>query len=178
MKFLKYFICRRSPSSLKSPNSPTCGQRKSVRFTDSIGLDLVHVKLFQSEGIDRYAVNDDFFESESALLSFTKRRKLFHVMPSLAAAPNSSNNFHERYLFKHFTLRNVNDVFKTNEEQKVCLESLSTIRMSVSGLIQVENIAFEKKVINFESNNNNTLFLFSFNRSNVWEKKISLKQSF
>ncbi len=155
-------LCRRkySSSSLKSPNSPTSGRKKSVRFADSVGLDLEQVKLFESEKIDRYAINDDFFESESeTLLSPTRRVDLLNGTPSWASASYSSINFNERYLVKQFTLRNIKDVFETKKEQKVCLESLNTTRMFMSGQIQVENIAFEKKVINVRCNNKDIIFI-------------------
>uniref|UniRef100_A0A914WD62 CBM21 domain-containing protein n=1 Tax=Plectus sambesii TaxID=2011161 RepID=A0A914WD62_9BILA len=122
-----------SPSVLKSPNSPSSGLKKSVRFADAVGRDLELIKTFKNEATE---TDDD------EPLSVMRRVRSFQRNSS----PTATSTLNERRLLRHFEVRSKQDVKRIVEEQNVCIESINSHGMCISGFVQVKNVAFEKQV--------------------------------
>ncbi|XP_070574156.1 protein phosphatase 1 regulatory subunit 3C-like [Ptychodera flava] len=125
-----------SGSCLKSPTGspPSSPARKSVRFADSIGMELEAVRIFEKCDSD-YELNlpDSFMKS---------------VLRSRRFMAHCQNNYRvpsEKYLEPCFLLPD-SDISNNVREKKVCLESYEVKDLSVKANVRVANIAFEKSV--------------------------------
>ncbi|XP_072926475.1 protein phosphatase 1 regulatory subunit 3D [Hemitrygon akajei] len=138
---------RRRAKSLPAPaergaasleTASTCRtRRKSVRFADSLGLELTTIKHFCDADVPQipHRVMARLRNERPDCLLPTKMMDILLDNPAHTLEPTFSNpvscpGFLERV-----------------RTDKVCLESFSTDQFSILGLIRVSNIAFEKQVV-------------------------------
>ncbi|XP_026055198.1 protein phosphatase 1, regulatory subunit 3Da [Carassius auratus] len=125
-------IIQRRTQSLPSPSERRrLSRRASVRFVDSLGLDLENVKVFKS-GEDpfvpehvlfRLLMNSEFASTKGMEIS------LPYLKPMFSVQPGDCSNFTERL-----------------SGQQVCLERVLCYEPGIIGIVQVVNLAFEKEV--------------------------------
>uniref|UniRef100_A0A914V6E5 CBM21 domain-containing protein n=1 Tax=Plectus sambesii TaxID=2011161 RepID=A0A914V6E5_9BILA len=106
-----------------------------VRFADSMGLDLEHIRHILVDDYTMVDANPDPHPLNSSIVIRAPR--------TLSASSSSSNC---RYLVKRFNLPNSYNIPKLVDAKKVCLESLTILDLSLTGVIRVANVAFEKQV--------------------------------
>jgi len=121
--------CLKSPTG-SPPSSPT---RKSVRFADSIGMELEAVRMFEKCDSDyELTLPDSFVKSV-----YRSRRFMAHCQNNRVPS--------EKYLEPCFQIPDC-DLTNTLHEKKVCLESYEVKDLSVKATVRVANIAFKKSV--------------------------------
>lgn len=113
-------------SALRSPTR--AGKRKTVRFADSLGLDLEQKTYFES---------DDVRENESRIL-----QSPFSFTPSHSA----SHLANVRLNFTNLPSRSEAEISHLARTQCVCLHSIKITDTNVSGVIHVLNLACDKQV--------------------------------
>lgn len=135
------FSCEPRPKPIIRQRSrslpPTTEKRKKcrnvgVRFIDSLGLDLEHIKLFKS-GEDPCVPHHVAFRlSMGAELADGRHLEISlpYLKPVFAQQPGDQHGFLHRLY-----------------EQKVCLERVLCFELGVIGITQVLNLDFEKDVI-------------------------------
>ncbi|TRY94855.1 hypothetical protein DNTS_008540 [Danionella cerebrum] len=125
-------IIQRRAQSLPSPSERRrLSHRASVRFVDSLGLDLEHVKVFKT-GEDPFVPEHVLFRLlMNAELASSKRMEISmpYLKPMFPVQPGDSPNFLERLSW-----------------QRVCLERVLCYESGIIGIVQVVNLAFEKEV--------------------------------
>ena len=113
-------------SALRSPAH--VGQRKTVRFADSLGLDLEQKTYFES---DDYKDNE--FRSFKSPFSFTQNRINLHSKLVSLNPVNISN-------------RSEAEISHLTRTQCVCLNSINITDTNLSGVVHVLNLACDKQV--------------------------------
>ncbi|KAM6458717.1 protein phosphatase 1 regulatory subunit 3D [Liasis olivaceus] len=112
---------------------PGCNTRKNrVRFADALGLELAEVKVFQAgedpsiplHVLSRLSINSDLCCSRLDL-EFT-----MHCLVPDFQQPVDCDNFLGRL-----------------QQQRVCLERVTSSDLGLNGMIRVINVAFEKQVV-------------------------------
>ncbi|XP_077982405.1 protein phosphatase 1 regulatory subunit 3C-B-like [Glandiceps talaboti] len=121
--------CLRSPRD-SPPSSPDC--KKSVRFADSIGMELEAIRM-----VEKY--DHDINLPNSFVKSVLRSRR---YMDRLSVNRVST----EKYLEPCFELPDT-DIMNRVGSNKACLESFTVDNLSVTATVRVANIAFEKSVV-------------------------------
>ncbi|KAL1249718.1 hypothetical protein QQF64_020723 [Cirrhinus molitorella] len=125
-------IIQRRTQSLPSPSERRrLSHRASVRFVDSLGLDLENVKVFKS-GEDPFVPEHVLFRLlMNAELASSKRMEISlpYLKPTFSVQPGECSDFTERLYC-----------------QQVCLERVLCYEPGIIGIVQVVNLAFEKEV--------------------------------
>ncbi|KHN84236.1 Protein phosphatase 1 regulatory subunit 3D [Toxocara canis] len=119
------------PSALRAPSRTR--SQKSVRFADSLGLDLEQKNFFDE---------DDWCE-ESHSYSYPTLSMLKSNAQHDCYAPNMTAL---SLVAANFQIRSEAEATHLARTQCVCLRSLSICDMNITGLIDVLNLAFEKQV--------------------------------
>lgn len=119
-------------SSLKSPTSPK--RKKFVRFADSLGLDLAQIRQIKDAGVPPLV-------PIHVLMAVREASKLRQSEVQRSAAVS-------RFILPCFRLENVSvvDLGKL-QQQKVVLESCSVTDFTISCVIRVVNLGYEKTVV-------------------------------
>uniref|UniRef100_A0A914WXB7 CBM21 domain-containing protein n=1 Tax=Plectus sambesii TaxID=2011161 RepID=A0A914WXB7_9BILA len=130
---------RNLTSALKKPSSLSSGSKKSVRFADSVGLDLTHVKLFRSN----LNFFDQYFDLDYLLPSPTTRMNIFANWKEAATVKTEQRQLS----LSTPLLRKEEEIYEIAEAQNVCIESITCKGMSVSGTVQVKNTAHENEQV-------------------------------
>ncbi len=119
-------------SSLKSPTSPK--RKKFVRFADCLGLDLTQIRQIKDAGVPPLV-------PLHVLRAVREASKLRQSEVARSAAVS-------RFILPCFRLENaaVVDLSKL-QRQKVVLESCNVTDFTISCVIRVVNLAFEKSVV-------------------------------
>ena len=115
-----------------SPESqiPPLKTKKKVQFADRNGLQLVFVKTITPCSSADDLTEEDFNNSRVKQLSRKHSdRCLSKYLVSRFIPPQFEVNFHERL-----------------HNQKVCLESVDASSSMITGIVSVENLAYEKEV--------------------------------
>lgn len=151
-------------TSLKTCKTPpgTPNRKKIVRFADAMGLDLEAVKQITQEDLPRVpksAYEDlelsDLFDSpgESPVGSYTNSNSLsvrkFYVPfePSKFGQLSINDAGGARNLQTMFTVPgNMPNFIERVMTNKVCLEKVTVSELSITCIVRVANIHFEKKV--------------------------------
>ncbi|XP_030650072.1 protein phosphatase 1 regulatory subunit 3E [Chanos chanos] len=122
-------------AKLEIARSRSPSSQKKVRFADSLGLELISIKHFD---------DTDMPEVPQRIIDkFKKGRALhFNNFDKLTAAPSQSI-FMEMLFTNPGALPNFLEKVK---EVKVLLECVETDEFSLSGIVRVLNLAFEKNV--------------------------------
>lgn len=125
-------IIQRRSQSLPSPSERRrMSRRATVRFVDSLGLDLENVKVFKS-GEDPFVPEHVLFRLlMNAELTSSKRLEIAlpYLQPMFPVQPGDTSNFVERLCC-----------------QKVSLERVLCYEPGIIGIVQVVNLAYEKEV--------------------------------
>nr|XP_014349298.1 PREDICTED: protein phosphatase 1 regulatory subunit 3E-like [Latimeria chalumnae] len=107
-------------------------RRKKVRFADSLGLDLISVRHFCDA--DAPQVPDRVIASLRGKTPCHLGNLLTLPVQTVFYEPMFANPLHSPHLYERL------------KHQKVCLETLGTDEFSISGVIRVLNLAYEKQV--------------------------------
>jgi len=121
-----------SGSCLRSPRESPPSSPKSVRFADSIGMELEAIRL-----VEKY--DHDIDLPNSFVKSVLRSRRYMERLPVNRVST-------EKFLEPCFELPD-NDIHNRVETQKICLESFTVDNLSMKGNIRVANLAFEKSVV-------------------------------
>uniref|UniRef100_A0A915PNH1 CBM21 domain-containing protein n=1 Tax=Setaria digitata TaxID=48799 RepID=A0A915PNH1_9BILA len=117
-------------SAFRSTTAPTSEMHKTVRFADSLGLDLVHKNYYEVDDFSYGYENDKspFLSSSSSSNKLSKRPQ--NVTLSLTKREERQDV-------------EINHLIRT---QFVCLQCIKFVDMNIIGTINVLNIAYEKQV--------------------------------
>uniref|UniRef100_A0A4W4GEW6 CBM21 domain-containing protein n=1 Tax=Electrophorus electricus TaxID=8005 RepID=A0A4W4GEW6_ELEEL len=113
----------------RSPSS-----QKKVRFADSLGLELISVKHFD---------DTDMPEIPDRIINKFKKGRALHLNNFDKSTSSVQSTFMEMLFTVPGTLPDFLDRVK---EVKVLLERVETDEFSISGIVRVLNVAFEKSV--------------------------------
>ncbi|XP_076848653.1 protein phosphatase 1 regulatory subunit 3E [Brachyhypopomus gauderio] len=131
--------CKSLPSSaerarLEIARSRSPSSQKKVRFADSLGLELISVKHFD----DR-----DMPEIPDRIINKFKKGRALHLNNFDKSTSSTQSTFLEMLFTVPGTLPNF---LARVKEVKVLLERVETDEFSISGIVRVLNVAFEKSV--------------------------------
>uniref|UniRef100_A0A4W4GHN9 CBM21 domain-containing protein n=1 Tax=Electrophorus electricus TaxID=8005 RepID=A0A4W4GHN9_ELEEL len=131
--------CKSLPSSaerarLEIARSRSPSSQKKVRFADSLGLELISVKHFD---------DTDMPEIPDRIINKFKKGRALHLNNFDKSTSSVQSTFMEMLFTVPGTLPDFLDRVK---EVKVLLERVETDEFSISGIVRVLNVAFEKSV--------------------------------
>lgn len=144
--------CKSLPTSaerakLEIARSRSPSSQKKVRFADSLGLDLISIKHFNET---------DMPEVPERIIDKFRKARALHFNNFDKSNTSSQSVFMELLFTNPGSLPDFLDKVK---EVKVLLESVQADEFSLSGIVRVLNLAFEKKVYLRYTLNNWTTFM-------------------
>lgn len=122
-------------SALKSPYNSQ--KNLSVRFADSLGLDLEHT---------RHIIQTDAERLDQFLQITNPEPEEAPPSPPPNGIGYSCSGRGEKFLVPHFSLPSGYNTEKLLRSQQVCLESFTVADFSVTGVTRVTNLGYEKFV--------------------------------
>ena len=147
-------------SALKTASSCPDRQPKAVHFADTMGLDLVSVRSilprsYAPDGEDIFASLPPAFVFRPESVAQLYRLHFLFLQTEQRCLDDTrvvSSSVQARYLHPHFDCGTCNDTAKTKaivdgaRRDGVRLKYVGVMGMTVTGVIAVSNIAYEKQV--------------------------------